>query len=296
MQRSQVIWELSDYCSFNCIYCPPKFRGGEITNSTDSYINAIKQIQETRYDHIDVIDWKIQGGDPLVFPNINQLLKQIKTRNSFIELNTSGGDNWFDIMGIADYIDYLKLTTHYWQNPSVFNFILDYFQEKQKKLTVTVPLFPGKILESKEAVRELLSKGVDAKQQILRDNNLNNYWQGYAQSDINLIEGRRADEDPVKYEVKHEVKQTAAIIPDSTYVDLSKAPTDQSPSYTGKLCYAGIDYLEINSKGFVSGSKCRGRTMGNIFEEAWRLADSPFACPMLFCRESDDRTNIRMNQ
>lgn len=296
MQRSKVIWELSDYCTFNCVYCPTKFKSGEISNATESYINAVKLIQETRYNHVDSIDWRIKGGDPLVFPNIGQLLKQIKTRPSRIELQTSGGDNWFDIMGIADYVDYLKLTTHYWQNPSVFNFILDYFQEKQKALTVIVPLFPGKILESKEKVRELLSLGIDAKEQILRDKNLLNYWEGYAQSDINLIEGRKADEDPVKYEINYDVKQTAVVIPDSTYVDLSKAPTDGSPSYTGKLCYAGIDYLEINSKGFVTGSKCRGRTMGNIFEEGWTPADGPFACPMLFCRENEDRSNIRVNQ
>lgn len=296
MHKSKVIWELSDYCTFNCVYCPPKFKSGEIYYPTDIYIDAIKLIQETRYGLVDSIDWQIKGGDPLIFPNIGQLLKQMKKQPSIIELHSSGGDNWFDIMGIVDHIDYLKLTTHYWQNPSVFNFILDYFQEKQKKLTVTVPLFPGKIIESKEKVRELLALGFDAKEQILRDKNLLNYWEGYAQSDINLIEGRRADQDPVKYEVKYDVKQTAVIIPDSTYVDLSKVPTDGSPSYTGKLCYAGIDYLEINSKGFVSGSKCRGRTMGNIFEEGWRPAGVPFACPMLFCRDKDDQTNIRMNQ
>lgn len=296
MQKSKVIWSLSSYCTFDCMYCPSKFRNGEITQSTESYINAASLIQDAMYGHVDHIVWSIKGGDPIAFPGISQLLKQIKTKPSSIAFHSSGGDNWFDMMEIADYIDYLNLTIHYWQNASVSNFILDYFKEKEKKITIAVPLQPGKILESKEYVKELIAQGFTVTEQILRDKNLLNYWEGYAQSDINLIEGRAADQDPVKYEVKYDVKQTAPVVPDSTFVDLSKPPEDSSPSLTGQTCYAGIDYMEIDSKGFVNGSKCRGRTMGNIFHEGWKPEYQPFACPMLFCREEDDRNNIRMGQ
>jgi organic radical activating enzyme len=296
MQKSKVIWNLSSYCTFDCVYCPGKFRNGEITQSTESYINAASLIQDAMYGHVDQINWSIRGGDPIAFPGISQLLKQIKSKQAGVEFHTSGGDNWFDMMEIADYIDSLKLTIHYWQNTSVSNFILDYFKEKQKKITINVPLQAGKILESREYVQELVAQGFNATEQILRDGNLLNYWEGYAQSDINLIEGRPADQDPVKYEVKDDIKQTAPVIPEATFVDLSKPPADNSPSLTGQTCYAGIDYMEIDSRGFVNGSKCRGRTMGNIFEPGWKPEYQPFACPMLFCRESFDRDNIRMGQ
>lgn len=296
MQKSKVIWNISNYCSFDCAYCPSKFKNGTVNQNTDIYLRAAGLIQEAMYGHVDSIIWSIKGGEPMSFPGINQLLKQIKSKPSGVMFNSSGGDNWFDIMAIADYIDYLKLTVHHWQNPSVTNFILDYFSEKEKKISITIPLYPGKIPDLREYIRELESRGFDVKEQILRDSNLLNYWQGYSQSDINLIEGRRADEDPIKYEIKYDVKQSEPVIPDSTYVDLSKAPTDGSPSYTGKTCYAGIDYMTIDDRGFVSGSECRGRTMGNIFDEGWRPEYHPFACPMLFCRESEDRNNIRVDQ
>ena len=296
MQKSKVIWNLSSYCTFDCIYCPGKFRNGEITHPTESYINAASLIQDAMYGHVDQINWSIRGGDPIAFPGISQLLKQIKSKPAGLEFHTSGGDNWFDMMEIADYIDSLKLTIHYWQNISVSNFILDYFKEKEKKITITVPLQAGKILESREYVQELVAQGFNATEQILRDGNLLNYWEGYAQSDINLIEGRLADQDPVKYEIKDDIKQTAPVIPEATFVDLSKPPEDGSPCLTGQPCYAGIDYMEIDNRGFVNGSKCRGRTMGNIFEQGWKPEYQPFACPMLFCRESFDRDNIRMGQ
>jgi hypothetical protein len=159
---------------------------------------------------------------------------------------------------------------------------------------ISVPLYPGKILECRDYVNELKASGFKVKEQILRDSNFLNYWEGYAQSDINLIEGRAADQDPIKYEIKYDVKQSEPVIPDSTYVDLSVPPVDDTPSHTGDPCYAGIDYIEINSKGFVQGSKCRGRSMGNIFHEGWKPEYEPFACPMLFCREEDDRNNIRI--
>jgi organic radical activating enzyme len=297
MRKSAVFWELSRYCTFDCLYCPSSQKNGSIDQPTENYRRTVNLLQDALYSHVDQINWVIRGGDPLIFPNIGSLISTMKSKPSRVEFNTSGGDNWFDLMSIIDNIDYIKLTIHYWQNPSVTNFILDHSRTTLiTKGEIFVPLYPGKIIESRDYIKELKASGFRVSEQILRDSNFLNYWEGYSQSDINLIEGRQADQDPVKYEIKYDIKQSEPVIPDSTYVDLSVPPADDSPSYTGKTCYAGIDYLEIDHKGFVSGSKCRGRTMGNIFEEGWKPEYQPFACPMLFCREIEDRRQIRVVQ
>jgi hypothetical protein len=80
------------------------------------------------------------------------------------------------------------------------------------------------------------------------------------------------------------------------YVPLNKPPKDDSPSYTGKLCYAGIDILNVDHRGFVTASDCGGRSSGNVFEAGWTAPTDPFACPMLWCRSKNDRERIRINQ
>ena len=80
------------------------------------------------------------------------------------------------------------------------------------------------------------------------------------------------------------------------YIPLNEPPKENSPSYTGKSCYAGVDILRIDHKGFGKGSECGGRPIGNVFEDGWVAPDGPFACTMLWCRSSKDRNTIRINQ
>ena len=108
-------------------------------------------------------------------------------------------------------------------------------------------------------------------------------WSLYSKKDKNLIRGLPEDYEEPPY------------IP-GPYIPLNEPPKDNSPSYTGKLCYAGIDILNIDHKGFVTASECGGRPSGNIFEEGWTAPNEPFLCPMLWCRSKNDQERIRVNQ
>jgi len=281
MKTLEINWKLNSYCEYGCEYCHGKWSKGSLNKTLDQYLDVVEKLQATRYPYGDKIKWLIGGGEPLNFPNLNQLLQKIKEKNSEIRLDTSGGDSWFNVMEIINYIDRFRLTHHSWQNTSVLDFIIDHCQENNKQIKVFVPLAPGKILESREKVKELVQRGVDAEEQIL--SNSPDGWAGYSKKDNNLIRGLPEDyEDPPAPEV--------------VYIPLNEPPKDDSPSYTGKLCYAGVDILTIDHKGFVVTSDCGGRPGGNVFEEGWSAPNGPFACPMLWCRSGDDRARIRVNQ
>lgn len=283
MKTLEIRWKLNSYCEHNCGYCLNKWSGGELNRTLDQYLGVVEKLQNTRYQHGDKIKWVIGGGEPLHFPNLNLLLKKIKEKNSYIRLDTSGGDSWFGIMEIINYIDYLKVTHHYWQNPSVLEYIIDICKENNKKLRILVPLIPGKIKEGKEKVQELTAFGIGVEEQILKNED-GNFWHGYSMADINEIHGL-----PKDYEAP-------PVAPVSVYVPLNEPPKDDSPSFTGKQCYAGIDYLLINNKGFAVGSDCGGRDIGNVFDPNWQAPGSSFACPMLWCRSIGDRARIRIDQ
>lgn len=283
MKTLEIKWKLNSYCEHDCEYCPSKWSGGELDRTLDQYFSVVEKLQNTRYAHGDRIKWTIGGGEPLHFPNLNLLLRKIKEKNSYIRLDTSGGDSWFGVMEIINYIDYLKVTHHHWQNSSVLDYIVDLCKENNKKIRILVPLTPGKIKESKAKVQELIAQGIGAEEQVLTSEN-GNYWSGYSSKDINLIQG--FDEDYVPAPPK----------PAPAYVPLNEPPKDDSPSYTGKQCYAGIDYILINNKGFAIGSDCGGRDIGNVFDENWQAPAGSFACPMLWCRSALDRSRLRIDQ
>jgi organic radical activating enzyme len=283
MKTLEVRWKLNSYCEHDCEYCPNKWSGGELDKTLDQYLDIVEKLQNTRYLHGDTIKWSITGGEPLHFPNLNLLLRKMKEKNSYIRLDTSGGDSWFGIMEIINYVDYFKVTHHYWQNSSVLDYILDICKENNKKIMIMVPLIPGKIKEGREKVQELIARNIAAKEQVLTAEN-GDYWSGYSSKDINLIQG--FDEDYVK--------PVASTVPE--YVPLDQPPKDNSPSYTGKQCYAGIDHILINNKGFVVGSECGGRDLGNVFDPEWQAPATSFTCPMLWCRSLLDRTRLRIDQ
>lgn len=282
MKTLEINWKLNSYCEYKCSYCRSGWSGGELIKTLDEYLNAVDQLQTTRYPYGDRIKWILGGGEPLNFPNLNLLLQKIKSKPSQVRLDTSGGDSWFGVMEIINYVDIFRVTHHYWQNVSVLDYIIDTCKENEKKLKIIIPLLPGKILEGKEKVAELINQGIDAETQSLKTSK-GDWWPEYTRKDINLIRGLPEDYEDPPY------------VP-PPYVPLNEPPKDNSPSYTGKLCYAGIDVLLIDHKGFVVSSDCGGRPSGNIFEEGWKAPDAPFACPMLWCRSSNDRERIRINQ
>jgi organic radical activating enzyme len=280
---SKVYWHLTDLCEIQCDFCPSRYRAGTNKRTVDEYLTVVEKLQLSRYKHAESIKWIIGGGEPLNFAGLNLVLRKIKEGPGILRLDTSGMNSWFNLIETKNYVDHYKLTHHKWQNESVLNFIVDFCQENQKKLTIVVPLNPGQIFEDREKVQSLRQKGLEANEKILyADAKGGPFWSAYSSVDVNRILGRADDYvDP------------PAPPAETKYVDFSMPPDDDSPSYTGLGCYAGVDDIYISHKGFASGSECGGRDMGNVFDANWQAPDNPFICPMNYCRSSNDRKKLR---
>lgn len=282
--EAKVYWHLTDQCEIGCSFCPTKYHAGTNKKTTDQYLAVIEKLQDSRYKNAESIRWVIDGGEPLNFPGLNLLLRKIKEKPSYLKLNTSGLNSWFNLIETMEYVDHYKLTHHYWQNESVLNFIVDFCKDNNKKLNIVVPLNPGRIFEDRDKVQSLVDQGLDAQERILYDDGRGGqFWTGYSSVDINRIL-RRPDDyvDPPPPP------------PKPVYVDWSRPPIDDSPSYTGLGCYAGVDDIYISHKGYAAGSDCGGRDIGNVFGENWTAPDGPFACSMNYCRSSNDRKRLRV--
>jgi len=290
IEQAEVHWALTGSCTMGCEYCPTRYNGVYNDRSVEDYLVVVRKLQRSRYKHAKSIKWKLGGGEPLQFAGLDLVLNEIKKMPSFVRLDTSGGQTWFELMSIINRVDHIKLTQHYWQNTSVLDFVIDLCKDNNVRLDVLVPLMPGKIIECKEKVEGLKAQGVSAhEQELTNDAKGNELWDGYSQADKNIIKGLPADYVPGPPEPVDPNK------PDPNWVD---PRIIQNPEfvYTGKQCYAGVDYLYIGAKGFASASDCGGRDIGNVFQAGWEPPDVSFACPMLQCTSERDRTIIRVNQ
>ncbi len=289
IRQAEVHWNLTDVCNKGCVYCLRKWSGNTNNKNVEDYQVAVRKLQDSRYKNAESIKWKLGGGEPLQFPGLGIILNEIKKKPSYVRLDTSGGETWFDLMPIINNIDQIKLTQHSWQNPSVTDFIIDLCKDNNVRLDVVIPLIPGKIREGKERVQELLSQGVSAHEQTLKGNDGNSLWEGYSQRDINILNDRPEDWVP-EPEPPRDPNE-----PDPAWVD-PRIIRNPEFVYTGKQCYAGVDYIFISGKGWVSSSQCGARELGNIFDKNWVAPDTSFACPMLQCGQEADRAKIRIIQ
>ena len=281
MITPKIIWQISGQCTHECWYCLSKYRNNPYFKTTDEYLNVINLLQNYgARSSIPKLSWKFKGGEPLQFPNFNLLLKEIKSKESHVAVETAGGTSWFDIMEISGNIDELIFTYHYWQNESVLNYIIDSMQEEKKKLKVIVPMLPKKIQECRDLANSIQDRNVNIEEQLLL-NDVGAPIEEYSLRDLNIFYRRPEDWVPP---------------PPENTVWVDPRIDDGSPVYTGQPCWAGVDYLYIDSKGFAKGSECGGREIFNVFEPGWTPPDSPFPCSMLFCRSDNDKKNIRINQ
>jgi len=290
LEYAEVSWSLNAYCKFQCAYCQPQHKSGELDKSVDQYLTVIEKLQDTRYKHHSKIYWKIGGGEPLHFPHLSTVLKKMKEKSSIVQLETSGDDTWFSFYGIVNLIDSVKLTYHSWQNTDVFGFILEQCQEKNVAVTIDVPLIPGSIMESREKIKYFKELGYTCSEQLLRNAD-GQMYRGYNSIDVNKIFGRPDDWEPapVAYVARDPNK------PDPNYVDL-RIVNNKDPVYTGLPCYAGVDWLYINPKGFATYSKCGGRNEHfNVFDPEWQAPSDSIPCRLNQCRNEHDRKKIRIH-
>lgn len=284
IDQAEIYWHLTDKCNIGCEYCFTRYRSNTNKRSTEEYLTVIEKLQNSRYKNAKTIKWKISGGEPIQFPGLSILLKKIKSQPSYVRLDTSGGESWFDLIETKQYVDQYKLTHHPWQNISVLNFIVDFCEQNQKSLGIVVPLYPGRIFEDRAKIEELKARNLNVRELVLTNDVTGGEWVGYSKVDINRIHHRPDDWEP----------PPPTEPPQPVYVDLSKPPVDDTPSYTGQGCYAGIDYIYISHKGYAAGSQCGGRDMGNVFDGDWTAPDAAFSCPVNYCRHEIDRQRLRV--
>lgn len=277
--RTKISWELNNYCTGGCSYCPSKFWGGEKPESITQFVNIATTIINHFLSINRNIDWTFNGGEPLEFFDLPEVMKLCKDNGGTIELFTNGGKLWLDWWAIEPHVDTLHLTYHYWQNPNLIKFILQAFKKNNKTVNLTVPIRHDYFDDDMNRAEEM------------------EQLSGYSIHRMPLHKFASPEAGFVDYtEAQFErlfgidwVNENIRNIKPQTYEERVISVISSSPSYTGKLCNVGIEKLNITAGGWVSGSNCNNTHLGNIWNGTFKLPTEPQLCKMQACTDSNDQ-------
>lgn len=283
--RTKISWEISNYCTAKCTYCPSKFWGGEQPRIITDYLRVTQQL----IDHYRClgrdIDWVFSGGEPLEMFDFPAVLKMCKENNGSIDIATNGGKLWLDWWAIEPHIDNLHLTYHYWQNPNLIKFIVQTFNSKNKRFDVMVPIRKEEFDEDMTRANELeQTTGIQVSRTPIY--NIAESIMGmidYSIPQLTLLFGEEW------------VINNITDKPAPSFGEQHTIMVQQSPVFTGKLCNVGIERLTISADGWISGSYCNTAHLGNIWE-SMHLPNGPQPCKMQACTNGDDQQITKFSQ
>lgn len=310
---TNIHWDLNDYCKSECEYCPPRLRGGEEPHETKDYVRIANLLIDSYAKMGREISWVFNGGEPLDMDDIVVLLKLCRTTGTWMTLNTNGGKLWMDWWAIEPYVDDLVLTYHYWQNPKLINYIIETFQSKNKKLSVTVPIRTGEFFDQDMArAAEVENKfkikvGRSALYHYADKNG--GFLYEYSRDQMYLMSGMTPPKPPPKIEkpvivTPPTIEKPVVVTPPPPVPTLVKeevarktttweqrhiAIQNSSPVFTGQLCNVGIERLHITHQGWVSGSVCNNQPLGNIWHDGWLPPSGPQVCTKISCTDAFDQ-------
>ena len=289
---TRITWALNDYCSYQCEYCPTAFRGGGEPPETKEYIKVANIINENYKSLGRRIEWAINGGEPLDMNDIVTVLKTCKNSTNKITLHTSGGKLWMDWWALEPYIDALELTYHHWQNEALMDYIVQIFIKNKKHIFLHAPVHPSRFVNDMERISRFEDKhGIWIHKQVLYINATHSagMLSSYSDDQLAIMEEPKPgliNSPPAK---QINLVQEKKYFEETTWHERYQHSVTQNPSYTGKFCNMGIEYLYIGNQGWVSGATCNNRPLGNIWHEGWAPPNTPHRCGMIACRDSGDQ-------
>jgi organic radical activating enzyme len=276
--KTDIYWELNNYCTGGCSYCPSRFWGGEKPESISEFVKVSKKIIDHYTSLGRTIDWHFSGGEPLEFFDLPEVMKLCKDAGGTIELFTNGGKMWLDWFAVEPNVDTLHLTYHYWQNPNLIKFIIQAFQKKSKPFEIMIPIRPDEFdadwsrAESLSQEFEIEVKKMPLYKEAAMDQGLYPY----------------TDDQLVKLFGIEWVESRKKEVP-KTFQEVRQAIIEVSPSFTGKGCNVGIERLHIGHSGFTSTTDCGIRSCGNIWNGTLDLPTGPTICNRSVCASGSDQ-------
>lgn len=300
MHLLEANWLINDCCNFKCFYCikPRK-------NTTTGFPD-IQQIADSFNKSGRSWLIYITGGEPFLYPNLVELCKEL-TKNHIISINTNLFHN--DIYRFAESIDpervrNIHCSLHIQEREkrnAVDDFIKKYrFVESKGFYTyASYVLHPFFLNRFKKDYEYFKSQGIilrpkvfrgkssnyelpdmfpfDKIQRLLKKRYPDDYTEKQKTAILSYMEQSQIDGN---FKIDHHEDDIKGRLCD---VHQDKTFINGLPSFTGKHCMAGKDFIRLTPDGEAYRCYNSKLYLGNLFKGTMQLLDKPQICEAKKC-------------
>ena len=270
----KVEWNLGKRCNYDCSYCPSEIH--------DNYSpHTPIKILENTVDELMELDKPIRlsltGGEPLVHPDIEQLLDYIQMRGiDWLNVTTNGtrSPSWFRMN--CHYFNHIVFSLHFehdWER------VLHHITEI--RLLIDTPFFVNVMAhhEHMDAVRRVVDsfEARDIKYAIRRIR--------WTEGDHNVFDDMRYEGRDLEWIINKDATVEANCeVDDDELIHANDVIKTKRNNFKGWSCNAGIESLMINWNGEVHRATCRvGGSLGNIYKGTFEPPEQAIICTRDWC-------------
>lgn len=289
---TRVDWDLGNACNLNCSYCPPNTKQGNFTNPD---IDTLKTFAESMLTHYDGLGKQVSvvfgtSGEPTAIEHFPALLKFLhnRVREISVQTNFTASKDWWAEHGYL--IHNVHGTVHYQGDinlKSLYPIIMQVAQTS-KNLSIVVAMLPERFQEQLDDMAWFEKEsGINiGMQPLLKNLYHGGAWIDYTADQKKEFEKRHQFQSHT-IETHDSNKTVVAIEPKMSF-DVVLSENDNERCFNGWKCYAGIDTLVIDSRGYVRNGWCAQLAMGQEHMTKWNWINKPFTCNMAWCRMHHD--------
>lgn len=297
-----IQFTVSNQCNYSCRYCPPKLNSGSTPLiSTETYIRFFTDLIN---DNPEIMNYEkrfvgLTGGEPTVYPGIEDLINFFKENNFNVGLDTNGSakiDFWERNLSK---INMTNLSVH--ARYANFKHVLEVVKlgiEKKSAIKIAILMDPEYWERAHEAVNFFKENNVpimEFKGLIFRmhyGEKEKNYYDTYTPEQMNWIKSNTYHNNINLKEINPNYQtRNAYIIYENGIKEKflgQKMQAEELNQFKGFKCFAGKDNLSIRWDGTVQGAHCGIKTItfGSLLENPnlkIKLLKDPIVCTLKKC-------------
>ena len=273
----RVNWHLGNTCTYKCSYCDPSLNSGDIpwpsVDRAKKIIDDIVSIYSTQYNKNTFI-FEITGGEPTVYPGIEELCRHMKSLGIFIQLCTNGSRTvrwWeenaenFSLITNSYHVEFTDVK----HLTAVCNTVIDK-GVIANALVLLDPFNFDKVKNDLEYMKEFGNFGISVRR-VEDRNSTSTIKRSSAYTDEQLlylnnnVDIKEKITIPFSDNMRH---QPILIKEDNTQqiVNENTVYSTDDNNFLGWDCYAGIDTLSLDVNGNILPAYCytgTKKTIGN---------------------------------
>lgn len=273
-------WVLGNTCNYACSYCPDNLHNN--THPFPKLDIAIDIFEKFRGDKKNKVYYEIVGGEPTLWPKLNEYISHISDENTFIEVNTNGSRTERYWRSFNSKVDFFYISFHpEYADPKQFTKTLEALNNRYR-VHVTFLLIPEYYEKCKLYHDYLLYERLDLNINIT----ITTVRKNFSSEHVELT-----NEMKEFLHIKRENRSSP--IPDEAPKDLflnnkrlnwRKFQSNRLNNFKGMKCNIANERLFISVDGNIYYASCQeGGVVGNVYSGVYNFENKKIICSKDYC-------------